>query len=232
LDLEKFSVISTSIENDRLKNIIKKKYKKNTQIPLSTKELKKLIDNYILILKKSEIPIPYIVQSYIEDEFIVYETKYCGKNIVELGFNISKFDNFKDHIVKMIKIIKKAIKNNIHFDPHPKNFVFNKKGEIFYVDFYPPYSNSLKKMRLSIANIDHAELIKKNFSFFTKDFLPEHFCGDFLNIDKDSEIIFNKIYSLEKELGISLNDQKKFIDKAKYIRSVEDLRLEKKIFLL
>ena len=72
MDLEKFSVISTSIEHDGLNDIIKKKYKKNTQISLSTKELKKLIDNYILILKKSEIPIPNIVQSYIENEFIVY----------------------------------------------------------------------------------------------------------------------------------------------------------------
>lgn len=232
MDLKRFSVISTSLVYNRLNNTIKKKYKKNTQIPLSTKKLKKLIDKYILLLKRSKIPTPDIVQSYIEEEFIVYETKNCGKNIIELGFNISRFDSFKHHIIMMVQILKKAMKNNIYFDPHPKNFVFNKKGEIYYVDFYPPYTNSLKEMRLSVANKNHVEIIKNNYSFFTKDFLPEHFCGDFLNIDKNSEAIFNKIYLLQKESDILLSSKQNFIKKAKYIRSVEDLRLKKKIFLL
>lgn len=232
MELEKFSVVSTRIEHDENNNIIKKKYKKNTLLPLSNIKLKKLIDNYIISLKKSNIPIPGVTQSFIEGEHILYETKYCGKNIIELGFDVSKFDNFKTHIVKMLYIIKKAMKSNIYFDPHPKNFVFNKKGEIFYVDFYPPYTDSLKEMILSISNIDHLEIIKKNYSFFSKDYLPEHFCGDFLNIDKNSDRIFKKIYLIEKELGISSVSQKSFIEKAKYIRSIEDLRLEKKIFLL
>ena len=230
--LEKFSVISTSLEYDKLRNTIKKKYKKNTTIPISIIEIKKLIDDYIILLKNSKIPIPNVVESYIEDEFIIYETKYCGKNIIELGFSISKFDVFKNYIIKMLHIIKKAMKNDIYFDPHPKNFVFNEKDEIFYVDFYPPYTDSLEKMLLSVSSPEHAEIIKKNFSFFKKDFLPEHFCGDFLNIDKNSNNIFNKIYLLEKELGISSSSHKSFIKKAKYIRSIEDLRLKKNIYLL
>lgn len=232
MDLDKFSVLSTRIERDTNRSLIRKKYKKNVALQLSVSELKKLVDKYITDLKKANIPIPAILNSKIEEETIVYETKYCGKNIIELGFKIEKFDLFKNHIAKMAQILKKAMKKNIYFDPHPKNFVFDNNDEIFYVDFYPPYSDNLKKIRISQASIEHAEIIDKNFSFFTKDFLPEHFCGDFLNIDKKSECIFKEIYLIEKDQGISLNNEKDFINQAKYIRSIEDLRLKKNIYLL
>ena len=232
MDLDKFSVLSTIIERDTNRSLIRKKYKKNVVLQLSVSELKKLVDKYITDLKKANIPIPAILNSKIEEETIVYETKYCGKNIIELGFKIEKFDLFKNHIAKMAQILKKAMKKNIYFDPHPKNFVFDNNDEIFYVDFYPPYSDNLKKIRISQASIEHAEIIDKNFSFFTKDFLPEHFCGDFLNIDKKSECIFKEIYLIEKDQGISLNNEKDFINQAKYIRSIEDLRLKKNIYLL
>ena len=231
MDLDKFSVLSTRIERDTNRSLIRKKYKKNVVLQLSVSELKKLVDKYITDLKKANIPIPAILNSKIEEETIVYETKYCGKNIIELGFKIEKFDLFKNHIAKMAQILKKAMKKNIYFDPHPKNFVFDNNDEIFYVDFYPPYSDNLKKIRISQASIEHAEIIDKNFSFFTKDFLPEHFCGDFLNIDKKSECIFKEIYLIEKDQGISLNNEKDFINQAKYIRSIEDLRLKKNIYL-
>ena len=232
MDLDKFSVLSTRIERDTNRSLIRKKYKKNVVLQLSVSELKKLVDKYVTDLKKANIPIPAILNSKIEEETIVYETKYCGKNIIELGFKIEKFDLFKNHIAKMAQILKKAMKKNIYFDPHPKNFVFDNNDEIFYVDFYPPYSDNLKKIRISQASIEHAEIIDKNFSFFTKDFLPEHFCGDFLNIDKKSECIFKEIYLIEKDQGISLNNEKDFINQAKYIRSIEDLRLKKNIYLL
>ncbi len=232
MELEKFSVVSTKIEYDKKNDSIKKRYTKNTYLPISIYDLKNLIDDYIFSLKKSNIPTPNIVQSFIEGEQIVYETKYCGKNIIELGFKISNFDNFRNHIFKMLGIIKKAMRSNIYFDPHPKNFVFNKNEDIFYVDFYPPYTDALKNMILKVADPSHKEIINKNYSFFTKDFLPEHFCGDFLNIDNNSESIFNKIYLIEKELEIASRSQTKFIEKAKYIRSIEDLRLKKNIYLL
>ena len=232
MNLNKFSVLSTRIERDLKRNLIRKKYKKNLVLPLSNLELKKLVDNYISDLKKANIPIPTILNSKLEGETIVYETKYCGKNIIELGFKIEKFDLFKKHIAKMAQILKKAMNKNIYFDPHPKNFVFDNNDEIFYVDFYPPYTDKLKKIRMSQASIEEAEIIDKNFSFFTKDFLPEHFCGDFLNIDEKSESIFKEIYLIEKDQGISLNNEKNFINQAKHIRSIEDLRLKKKIYLL
>ena len=232
MDLDKFSVVSTIIEYNQLNNTIIKKYKKNVDIPITTVELKNLIDKYLLSLKDIGIPIPNVIKSYIENQFVVYEIDYCGQNIIELGFDILKFDDFKNHIIKMLTLLKKVINSNIYFDPHPKNFVFNDKNEIFYVDFFPPYTDSLKKLRLSVANKDEVEIIKKNYSFLTGEFLAEHFCGDFLNIDKNSESIFDKIYILEKAMGISLRNQKTFIEKANYIRSIEDLRLAKNIYLL
>ena len=232
MDLDKFSVVSTNIQYNKLNNSIIKKYTKNTDIPLTTIDLKKLIDKYLLTIKECDIRIPNIIQSYVDGEFIVYEIPYCGKNIIELGFDILKFEDFKDHIIKMLSVLKKAVDNNIYFDPHPKNFVFNEENEIFYVDFFPPYTDSLKEMRLSVAQENEVEIIKKNYSFLTGEFLAEHFCGDFLNIDKKSESIFDKIYFLEKEMGITKNSQKIFMEVAKYIRFIEDLRLEKKIYLL
>jgi len=232
LALEKFSVISTTLEHDEVNNIIKKKYKKNTILSLSPIEIKKLIDQYIIQLQECNIQIPNVTKSYIEGEFIIYETNYCGKNIIELGFDIVNFEKFKNHILKMLNIIKKAMINDIYFDPHPKNFVFNDKEEICYVDFYPPYSDNLKEMTLKISNIEHLEIIKKNYAFFKKDFLLEHFCGDFLNIDKNSDSIFKNIYSIVKECGLVSNSHEIFIEKAKHIRSIEDLRLKKNIYLL
>ena len=232
MDLDKFSVVSTNIQYNKLNNSVIKKYKKNIDIPLTTVDLKKLIDKYLLSIKECDIPIPNIIQSYVEGEFIVYEISYCGKNIIELGFDILKFDDFKSYIIKMLSVLKKVVDRNIYFDPHPKNFVFNEENAIFYVDFFPPYTDSLKEMRVSVAQEDEVEIIEKNFSFLTGGFLAEHFCGDFLNIDKKSESIFDKIYFLEKEIGITKNSKKTFIELAKYIRYIEDLRLQKKIYLL
>ena len=87
-------------------------------------------------------------------------------------------------------------------------------------------------MILNSTEVINKDLVKKNLSFFEKNFLPEHFCGDFLNIDKNSETIFDKIYLLEKKLGITSVNKQSFIKKAKYIRSIEDQRLEKNIYLL
>ena len=63
----------------------------------------------------------------------------------------------------------------ICFDPHPKIFVFNDSGEIFYVDFYPPYSNNLKKMILKSTNVNNRDIVKKNLSLFKKIFYQNIF---------------------------------------------------------
>ncbi len=232
MELNKFSVISTNVEYDRTNNIIRKTYSMNVHIDITTIELKTLIDKYLLSIQDINIPISKIVNSYVEGDHIVYESEYCGRNIIELGFDISKFDNFKIYIAKMLEIVKLAKDNDLYFDPHPKNFVFNGDNDIFYVDFFPPYTDYLKDKRLHSAKNSEIQIIDENYQFFTKGFLAEHFCGDFLNIDLNAEKIFEQIYSMSKDIGLysgSLND---FVCKAKYIRHIEDVRLKKNIFLL
>lgn len=231
MELNKFSVVSTNIYHDVERNIILKNYKKNTSTDISLEEIKDLVDKYLESLKSSNIPIPNLIESYIEKETLVYISEYCGKNIIELGFNISNFDMFVSQIKEMLNLINNAIKDNLFFDPHPKNFVFN-DSNIFYVDFFPPYCQSLKRKRLEIAETSEVKIITENFDFFSKDFLLEHFCGDFLNIDKNSEEIFKSIYDLCYEMKFSLTSYEDFIKKAKYIRSIEDERLKREIFLL
>ena len=63
MDLHKFSVVSTIIEYNQLNNTIIKKYKKNVDIPITTVELKNLIDKYLLSLKDIGIPIPNVIKS-------------------------------------------------------------------------------------------------------------------------------------------------------------------------
>ena len=232
MDLDKFSVVSTNVEYDMHSNVIRKKYTKNVDLPITIVELKKLTDEYLFSLKDAQIPIPNVTKSYIKNEFIIYESEYCGKNIIELDFDVLKFDNFKNYIIEMLKVVKIAIDNNLYFDPHPKNFVFNDKNKILYVDFFPPYTDNLRKKRLNIADNNELEIIDINYQFFTKEFLAEHFCGDFINIDKNCESIFSDIYLLAKELNMVNSSKEDFMKKAKYIRSIEDLRLEKNIYLL
>jgi len=231
MDLSKYSVISTNVEFDSDNNVIRKTYKKNLSIDITSNELKELIDAYILLLRDSKISIPTILNSHVDGDFVIYESKYCGKNIIELGFNILNFDTYIFQITKMLEIVKLAINNDIYFDPHPKNFVFDDNC-IYYVDFFPPYNDYIKHKRLSVAKTNEIQIISENFQFFTKEFLIEHFCGDFLNIDQNAERIFESIYTLSKDMGLCENSFEEFTKKAKYIRDIEDERLKKGIFLL
>jgi len=232
MELNKFSEVSTSLVHDIEKNIIKKTYKKNTQIDLSINDLKELVDQYIYSLESSGISVPAIIDSYILDDELIYETEYCGKNIVELGLNTTNMKTYFSHIDAMMGIIKLAIKSDIFFDPHPKNFVFN-GSHISYVDFFPPYSDYLIKKRMSIASTkQEAQIISENFNFFKKEYLIQHFCGDFLNIHKDLIVVFNSIYKKSVEMELFSGSFDDFSTKAKYIRNIEDVRLSKNLFLI
>jgi hypothetical protein len=232
VQLNDFSVVSTNVELDTKSNIIKKTYSKNVEIDITTIELKELMDHYIHSLKVSNITIPEIVSSYIQDDKVVYECEFCGKNIVEAGLKKSNFDKFIPSITKMLKLINQAILNDLYFDPHPKNFVFNKDNNIFYVDFFPPYSDYLKSKRLQVAKTNEKQIISENYQFFTKDFLAAHFCGDFLNIDHNFVEVFDKIYAIVKSIGMYTGSLTDFTSEAKYVRHIEDKRLQQDIYLL
>ena len=94
MQLNDFSVVSTNVELNTKINIIKKTYSKNVEIDITTIELKELMDDYINSLKVSNITIPEIVSSYIQDEKIIYECEFCGNNIVQAGLTMSNFDEF------------------------------------------------------------------------------------------------------------------------------------------
>ena len=122
--------------------------------------------------------------------------------------------------------------NDLYFDPHPKNFVFNKNDDIFYVDFFPPYSDYLKAKRLQVAKSNEKQIIDENYQLFTKEFLVVHFCGDFLNIDLKFEGVFDKIYAIAKNMGIYTGTLMDFASEAKHVRHIEDTRLQQDIYLL
>jgi hypothetical protein len=232
MSLSDFSVVYTNVELSSDGNILKKTYSLNVDIDLAIDELKKLMDDYLYSLISMKIRVPRIIDSRIEEEKIIYECEYCGKNIIELGLSLTNYEQFKPYFIKMIGVIALAKFNDIYFDPHPKNFVFNEKKEIFYVDFFPPYSDYLLEKRLKIAEKDEIKIITENYNYFTKNNLMQHFCGDFLNIDRNFDCIFKYIYNLVKELGFYNKSLDQFIFEARKIRETEDLRLQKNIYLL
>ena len=232
MNLSDFSVVSTNITSSFDGRTIKKKYSLNTDIDITIFDLKKLMDDYLFSLKILDIPIPRVIDSYIEDDNLIYECENCGKNIIELGLNITNYLEFENYIAKMIYLLGQVKCSDIYFDPHPKNFVFNEKNEIYYVDFFPPYSDDLLRKRLKIAKEDELEIITENYRNFTKDFLMQHFCGDFLNIDKNFEVVFEDIYKIIIELGFYEKSLDQFIIESKRIRLSEDIRIKRNIFLL
>ena len=232
MNLSDFSVVSTNVEVDSQSQLIKKTYSLNVTLGITTFEVKGLMDNYLSSLRSSNIAIPEVTNSYVQDEKIVYECHFCGQNIVELGLTVSNFEEFEPFIREMSCMVNKAILGDVYFDPHPKNFVFNTRGDIFYVDFFPPYSDYLKSKRLEVALDSEKQIITENYAFFTRDFLAAHFCGDFLNIDPMFESSFHKIYAIVHDLGMFGGSLSDFVTLAKKIRHTEDTRIARNIYLL
>jgi len=87
-------------------------------------------------------------------------------------------------------------------------------------------------MRLKIAKPNEYSLISENFDFFTDKFLAMHFAGDFLNIDVKFEDVFEQIYTIMIKHDLYEGSLSQFINGAKRIRSIEDERLHRSIFLL
>ncbi len=232
MDLSSFSVFSNDIALDTEKGIITKTYSLNVDVDISHHELKKLMDDYILSMRKANINIPKVIDSSSDEHSITYVCEFCGRNIVEIGLTMDTFLNFKIHIKRMLEMVSLAMKNRLYFDPHPKNFVFDKNDNIYYVDFFPPYTKELKEKRLAIAKESEKKIISDNYDYFHDNFLPPHFCGDFLNINPKFEIFFSEIYNEASNLEIVSDSLEEFIAVAKSIRRTEDLRIERKIDLL
>ena len=219
MDLRDFSVFNNNISLD-------------LDLGITHHDLKKLMDDYIKSMTLSGINIPKTIESFSDKNSVTYVCKFSGRNIIELGLSVDTFNNFRQHIKKMLQVINLAMKNQLYFDPHPKNFVFDENNNIYYVDFFPPYSKKLKEKRLAIAKKDEINVISDNYDYFYGDFLPFHFCGDFLNIDPGYEDYFYDIYDEAVNLHMVSKTCHEFIAMAKSIRLTEDERIQRKIDLL
>ncbi len=228
-----YSVVSTRTGKTIVdgKPRFEKIYKTNVPLRIDVHRLKRMIDEYIDLLEESGVPLPCVVRSSVEGERILYLTEYNGENIIDLGFTANRFDAFEENIRGMAHVISRARDADLMLDPHPKNFVFE-NGRITYVDFYPPYSEEYVQLRMKTAPESHQSIIRKNFEYFEAGCLAAHFCGDFLNIDPAIESFFPRIHGILVDSGASPGGYDDFVETAIAIRKLEDLRIEKGIYLI
>lgn len=232
--LGKFSVINTQIDIEVINNIryVKKEIRPNISLPCSIHQLKTLIDEYIDEILGAGIPMPKIKESYIENDILKHLSVYEGSNIIQ-AFTIDGLTHGEGLSVldEIINILIKAQKGGIFLDPHPKNFVWN-GHYIHYVDFTPPYSKKFMEMRIGLANNEELPIVEKNFSYFSPENLFYHFAGDFFNVNQKlpEDFVVNLYRRLISAKAIKTS-YSNFIDRAKEIRELEDLRLKKGIYL-
>ncbi len=234
--LGKYSTIKTEIfeyENSDRKKCLRKVYKPNILDIVSLSEIKQMTDRYYNQLSNVLNRVPKILNSEIKENCIIYNVEKRGKNIFDMNFDIKTFDNFKVYIEKMVDMLNEAFISGIYIDPHPKNFVVE-GDEVFYVDFFPPYSEEYNEKVLDKfkGNKESYQIVKKNLGYFKGIDIFPHFCGDFLNINKNYIKLFGEIFNLIKPLVRDFYNYEEFVKKANEIRNLEDLRIEKGVYLV
>tara|TARA_B100000686_G_C16752052_1_gene953139 strand:+ start:1190 stop:1897 length:708 start_codon:yes stop_codon:yes gene_type:complete len=232
-NLDHYSVISTKIEKGARvdRDTLVKRYRPNINLPISLTDLKSLMDNYTTDLVQSGVPMPEVIESNILDDHLSYEVVNAGQNLIQMGMSHKNFRNFIPQINEIFCVLVKAIDKSIMIDPHPKNFVFFGK-DIFYVDFYPPYSKLYNEIRISIAHKSEREIVEKNLSYFSSPYIAPHFCGDFINISKQFTSIFRTIFDISKEQDLFDGKFVEFTELAVEIRATEDERIARGIYLV
>jgi hypothetical protein len=231
----KFSVLGTHVafsSDGNQSPWVDKFYTPNIDLGISLETLKAAIDTYIDELTQAGVPIPKVLDSGIKANQLYYRSEAKGKNIIELGFTPENASLFSPHFEAMLGVIQKAHQAGVAFDPHPKNFVFE-NDQISYVDFYPPYGDRFDGWRLAqVTSEEEREIVSLNLSYFRTPHLAQHFCGDFLNIDRGSNIIFEQLYELAKKEHLFTGTFSEFEKQARTIRALEDRRIAAKIFLV
>jgi len=214
------------------KVIIKKTIRKKS-LKISLSGFKKIIDKYIKKLICAGLPIPSVLNSLIEDESIIYWCEYLGDNFIEKFADYVVEEDFRFILNKITDILTIARSNNLWLDPHPKNFVVDKKS-VHFVDFCPPYGVEYNELCLNSAKKSDRGIVKLNLSYFSPDFLGYHFLADFFDPRVGKKFhgfipyIYNKL--IEKKL-VDLN-YKQSLRQAEKIRKLENERLRKNIFLI
>ena len=235
-DSSRFSVHNTLVRGVTFdgKPFIEKTVRPNVALPISLDELNARFVEYRGRLEGAGIKMPAVVESRVEADGIVCLCEDGGPNLVERYESPEALVHSSPSVVVGVaRILKKAIDVAVAIDPHIKNFV-GRTSDLLYVDFSPPLLDSYIEARLSVAaNAEERSILQKNFSYFTGDFLPYHFAGDFLNVDSQAESLFPDIHAVLVQegliAGVGLGD---FTAKAKAIRALEDQRLRQRIFMI
>lgn len=230
-----FSVNNTRIRRLTIdgESLVEKTIRRNAPLPVSHADLKAEMDAYRGQLAAARVPMPRIADSRVTDDSIVYLCEDGGLNLVERYRQPDVLTNgHADVLASAIGILRLAIEAGIAIDPHIKNFVGH-GTDLTYVDFSPPLTEAYVEARCSVAKDDEQAILRENFAYFTPYFLPYHFAGDFLNVDRDAERLFPTLHALLRDAGLLSGIQPaEFASQAKAIRALEDRRLQERIYLI
>ncbi len=224
-----FSTNSTEIElyGERIKKKIKLENGKPIEIIYG------MILSYIEKIKKANIPLPKIYSTKIENNELIFDSKFQGYNLLQKQ-NISNpsewYNKHRDKIYTIFSILKKAQDNKLDLDPHVKNFVINESGEIYYTDFFPPAQEDYYKLRLTIA-FEEKEILEKFFKVYHYSTLGVHFFADLLKENNGFIELSQEFYNLSRSSSMFNGSHQEFLNVAEKIKSIELERVKRKISL-
>ena len=196
------------------------------------KKISRMTKDYYVKIKNAGISIPKLIELKVKSKKIICRMEYKGKNLIENNFNVYK-KNYSENLDKVIHILYLAKKENICIDPHIKNFVINKKKQIFYVDIFPPYSKKFEKIRNKyyVTNLEKI-ICKKNFHYFKPANIFYHFVADLIRTNKNYYRELNFFYNKFSKIS-AIKCKKNFFKKKIFnIIRIEELRLSNNFFLV
>lgn len=232
----RFSVHNTRIRRLDLdgKPFVEKTIRRNVPLPMSLEELDRHLSDYRERLAAAGVGMPHVADTRVDGGSIICLCADGGPNLVEQYETPEVLVNEHRGVLESaVGILKRAADAGTAIDPHIKNFV-GEGEELFYVDFSPPLVDAYIEARCAAArDREEREILQRNFAYFTGEFIPYHFAGDFLNVDSSAESLFPELYALLDDAGllegVSLES---FTAKACSIRALEDLRLSRGVFMI
>ena len=234
-DPSRFSVHNTRIERVVRdgKRMVEKTIRPNDWLSCSLEEIVEEIEEYRRQLRGAGVRMPAVLGCRIEDECVVYLCEDGGDNLVERYETPEAL--VRDHasaVVAAVAVLRRAADAGVSIDPHVKNFV-GEDGDLLYVDFSPPLVGSYVEARCAAAaSAEEERILRENFRYFTPEFLPYHFAGDLLNVRRSAEGLFPELHAMLTEEGmLSGVSLEAFVERARSIRALEDLRLKERIYM-
>ena len=164
---------------------------------------------------------PIMTEHHVSGDTLSFTCRYHGKNFLQIAKNPKELVGMLlPSTKKVVAILRKFQKAGICMDPHIKNFVID-EGEVYYVDFSPPYGPEYNKVVMSVTPDIHKDIVKKNLDCFEPDMLGFHFAGDLLK-ESDSYLeIMPEIYKMLVEEKVIDVDYREFLEKANEVKQIE-----------